>query len=411
MDELTLLRSTRDRTREPSQAARERGLTELRVRIDGETAVALFEPLGVDTTFTPVRTRRRRTLAWAGFSTVGAMSVIAALVATNVLGVGGWNSGAAPAAASILESAAVASIKASDPTVNAGQYLLVSTDGAFGLVGTLAEDADKIEANGGNIMPADDVSSLESYHDELYVPASREDDWVWIQCARTPLQTFGPRSEQLAAEHAERDTSVIRYLPGGKTLRGDDWGGYQTRTETTADYDALPRDPHQLLERIHEFNGNTGQSRDGQALEWIAVTLRSGTAPADVRAALYRAAADIPGVDITENQATLNGTTGIAIGRVETASNTDRTSSSTLRLASSSVNGWSPSMGMPASPGHRDCVDGRDHINRYIRSDGCQQLQHRMKARGHHAQSPGRSINPGSTSNLFRRHQPCLRHS
>lgn len=42
--------------------------------------------------------------------------------------------------------------------------------------------------------------------------------------------------------------------------------------------------------------------------------------PADLRAALYKAAALIPGVTVTDEQATLDGRKGIAIGRVETAS-------------------------------------------------------------------------------------------
>lgn len=88
------------------------------------------------------------------------------------------------------------------------------------------------------------------------------------------------------------------------------------------DYDTLPREPRQLLDKIYELNGNSGPSSDGQALQWIIDALRGGTAPADFRAALYKAVADIPGVEITENQATLNGRTGIAIGRVETTSDT-----------------------------------------------------------------------------------------
>ena len=47
----------------------------------------------------------------------------------------------------------------------------------------------------------------------------------------------------------------------------------------------------------------------------------AGVAPADVRAALYEAAAGIPGVEITEQVANLEGSTGISIGRVESADN------------------------------------------------------------------------------------------
>ena len=53
---------------------------------------------------------------------------------------------------------------------------------------------------------------------------------------------------------------------------------------------------------------------------YIADLLRTGLIPADLRAALYKAAALIPGVTVTDNQATLRGQTGVAIGRVEDVS-------------------------------------------------------------------------------------------
>lgn len=326
MDELTLLRSTRDHTREPSPEVLARGRAALFARIDSETPVTLFAHLGDETAFAPIKARRRRrTIAWAGFSALGAASLTVALVATNVLGVASWNGGADPAAASVLNSAAAATLDASDPLVGPGQYLFVRTDGVFASSGTLEEDDERIREDGGDVQPSDVVSAMETYHDELYVPADRSDDWVWIQCTRRPFQTFGPRSEAFADEQAaiyeKYDLDVIRRFPGGTTPSITNFGGYQDGVETSVDYDALPREPRQLLDKIYELNGNSGQSRDGEALEWITSALRRGTAPADFRAALYRAAAEIPGVEIIDDQATLNGKAGIAIGRLETTSN------------------------------------------------------------------------------------------
>lgn len=327
MDELTLLRSTRDLTREPSREALMRGRAALISQIDGELPVALFAEVGEQTAFTPLKTRRRRrTVAWAGFSVLGAASVVVALVATNVLGVAGWNGGAEPAAASALRSAAAAAIQVSDPVVGPGQYLFVRTDGVYAGVGTLEEDADRIRAEGGDVQPSDEVAILASTRGELYVPADRSDAWVWITCTSQPSQTFGPRSERYAQEYADAmnayDLDVIRRFPGGITPGGGSFGGYAEGTTTSIDYDALPREPRPLLDKIYELNGNSGQSRDGQALEWIISTLQWGIVPAEFRAALYKAAAEIPGVEITDDQATLDGSTGIAIGRLETASNT-----------------------------------------------------------------------------------------
>ncbi|WP_282846395.1 CU044_5270 family protein [Microbacterium oxydans] len=325
MDELTLLRSTRDDSRVPSPEALTRGRAALAARVDGEVPVALFAQLGEDTRFRPTPPRHRRAVVWAGFSALGAASLAVALVATNVLGVADWNGGADPAAASALHTAALATMEVSDPVVGPGQYLFVRTDGAFAAVGTLEKDAAKIEANDGNILPEDAVSTIDGYHDELYVPADRDGDWVWIQCGRWPSQTFGPRSEAFAGEQSANfyayDSSVIRRFPGGIGPNGRSVVGYSTMTGMSADYGALPRDPAQLLSKIYELNGQSGQSRDGQALEWITSALERGTAPAEFRSALYKAAALIPGVTITDQQATLNGTTGVAIGRLEPANN------------------------------------------------------------------------------------------
>ena len=95
-----------------------------------------------------------------------------------------------------------------------------------------------------------------------------------------------------------------------------------SRVQRPADIEAERFADENLLEQLNV--AAAGQSRDGQALEWITSTLRRGTVPAEFRAALYKTAAEIPGVTITEEQATLNGKTGVAIGRLETASNTRR---------------------------------------------------------------------------------------
>lgn len=242
----------------------------------------------------------RRALPVIGFSALGAGALTVALVASNVLGLAGWRGGADSAAASALESAAVATIQVSDPVVGPGQYLLITTDAVY--------SATTSDGEGGF------TSFLDGYRDELYVPHDRESDWVWMRHAREPVQTFGPASEAFAAQMQALEEDELLRAPAGTFYGG-------SPTEISGDYDALPRDPHQLLNSIYVKTLTEGQSRDGAALVWIADVLRSGTVPAELRAALYKAAALIPGVTITERQATLDGTTGIAIGRVEATTN------------------------------------------------------------------------------------------
>lgn len=311
MDEISLLRRSRNDIPERTPQNIARGRAALFRAIDEESPFSLFAGVENLQVVEPRVRRRRRTMVWTGFSALTATGLTVAIVAANVLGFGGLDGAADPAAASVLESAATATLEFSDPVVAAGQYKLVRTDAIFAATGSVEKDGPF-------------VSFLENYHDETYVPADRAADWVWISCARTPFQTFGPESEALAKMFASGgDTSVFRRLPGGDAPNGDAFGGYNNGTRNLSDdYNALPGDPQQLLDAIYAFNGKAGQSRDGEALVWIADTLRSGTVPAEARAALYKAAALIPGVTITEEQATLNGAKGTAIGRVETASNT-----------------------------------------------------------------------------------------
>jgi RNA polymerase sigma-70 factor (ECF subfamily) len=241
--------------------------------------------------------RSRRAAHAIGFSLLGAAALTVALVATNVVGLAGWRGGADSAAASALESAAAATIEVSDPVVGPGQFLLIETSAVWSA--TTADGA------GGF------TSFLDGYHDELYVPQNRDDDWVWMRYAREPVQTFGPASEAFAAEMQALHEDELLRAPAGTFYGG-------SPTSISGDYEALPRDPHRLLNEIYLTTLGEGQSRDGAAFVWITDVLRSGTVPADLRAALYQAAARIPGVTITEQQATLDGTTGVAIGRVET---------------------------------------------------------------------------------------------
>jgi len=304
MDEVSLLRRARIDVAERTPDEIARGRAALFTAIEGESPLSIFVQAGIDAPAPqkPVKRGGRRAAAWTGLSVLGATALTATLVAVDVMGFPGVDvGGAEPAAASVLESAATATLRFSDPVVGAGQYLLVQTDAVFLAQGSISADDET-------------TAFLENYHDELYVPADRDDDWVWVQCMRTPAQTFGPESEALAQDQGGAGADIRRSFPGGITPSGA-FAGYNNGTRTTVDYTALPQDPEQLLRKIYEMN--EAALPDDQALAWIVETLMRGTVPAEFRAVLYETAALIPGVTITESEATLNGVTGVAIGRVE----------------------------------------------------------------------------------------------
>ncbi len=301
MDELTLLRDTRSDIRPPSEAALAVGRAALLERA-AEEFPTTSRPTAEQS---PRRGRlalRRAMLG--GIGAAGALALGATLVLTNVVGLAGWRGGADPAAAAVLHEASEAAITSVDPVLQPGQYLKVETLAVRWTWHVVADDT-----------PG--VAFLESSTDALYVPADRDDDWVWLRSLARPSQTFGPESERIAqqawerrvAEHGADHVERLR-APGG-AFYGH---GALVSEEELAE---LPRDPSQLLDHIYRVTAGMGSSPDGEALVYIADRLRSGVVPADLRAALYDAAALIPGVTIAEDEATLDGRIGVAIGRVE----------------------------------------------------------------------------------------------
>jgi hypothetical protein len=77
---------------------------------------------------------------------------------------------------------------------------------------------------------------------------------------------------------------------------------------------SLPRDPHQLYGKLRADTANRGQDPDLEMLVYVADSLRGGLVPADLRAALYRALALMPALEITDRAANLDGRVGVAYG-------------------------------------------------------------------------------------------------
>lgn len=282
MDELTLLRTVHEDSADPTPE-----MLDQRRR-------ALIEHIGSRRPRNQSHRALKRT-GLIGGSTIAAAAIVAALVLTNVVGLAGWRGGAEPAAAEALGDAAAATIKTSDPVVGPGQYLKVSTQAVYSV------DGDDGTGHG--------AAYLATQNGQIYVPADHSNDWVWVRDPSNVVRTFGPASERAAAadEGASNTPEVIRAAKGA----------WYNGKPTEWDFGNLPRDPQQLLNYIYRVTAGTGVSADGEALVFIADTLRTGVVPADLRAALYKAAAGIPGVTITDRTATLDGHTGIAFGRDE----------------------------------------------------------------------------------------------
>ena len=296
MDELNLLRSARSDMPVP-EAALNRGRAAL-LEHAGSHASSRRDAVP------RAKRRRGRRIAIGSLTTVGAAALATTLVFANVVGLAGWRGGADAAAAAVLEEASAAAITSVDPVLSAGQYLRVNTRGVH-------------LASGG----IDDVVASYQYlsDDTLYRPADPADDWVWVRGPQSVYATFGDESEKIAdawrravSESDSFESGDLLRAPGGAFYGGSARAGFD-------DLDTLPRDPYLLLNYIYRVTLGAGPSPDTEALVFMADRLRTGVVPADLRAAMYRAAAMIPGVEFVDGQATLDGRTGVAIGRVEGA--------------------------------------------------------------------------------------------
>ncbi|WP_010204348.1 CU044_5270 family protein [Salinibacterium sp. PAMC 21357] len=283
MDELQLLRSFGKNVADPSVDALSRGRRGLVEHIGLQPAIA--KP-----------NSKKRFAFFGGTTALAAGALVATLVFTDVLGLAGWRGGADAAAASALSDAAAAAIENSDPVVGPGQYLKIDTEAVF--------------TGGVQTAEWEHFAYLGTQDSQMYIPADDADDWVLVTEPRAAIKVFGEGFEEEAQESARAgfEEEQISRAP---------YGSFDNSKPRDWRLDDLPRDPQQLLNYIYRVTAGHGVSADGQAFDFISTTLRTGVVPAELRAALYLAAAGIPGVEITDEAATLNGRTGVAFGREE----------------------------------------------------------------------------------------------
>ena len=262
MDELTLLRNTRDDTREPSTDALTAGRAALLARIADEGSATLTA-------------QPRRMVRWVPRLTWAAAGLAAAL--TGVLVVGNVTLSAESAYASdLLRTAATQTIHYADLVPGSDQYLRSRTHARWGV------------CDGTGCEPNDQIL-------DVYMPADPEAEWVLYR-------DWGNMAGVLTGESIEitRSRSV-----GGHFF----W--------VNIDYADIPLDGAAAYDWIDAQYSGGSASRDEDNFGRISDILRSGLVPALQRAALLNALSRVPGVTATDNVANLDGVTGVAIGRNE----------------------------------------------------------------------------------------------
>ncbi|MER5308627.1 CU044_5270 family protein [Streptomyces sp. NPDC002773] len=114
--------------------------------------------------------------------------------------------------------------------------------------------------------------------------------------------------------------------PEGITLEGTDEKGQVPKPHLGApshDYlAALPTDPDALLRKIYEETEGQGNGKDQQAFTTIGDLLTESWPTPRLTAALYRAAAKIPGVVLVDSATDAAGRKGVAVARLDETSGT-----------------------------------------------------------------------------------------
>ena len=299
MDDLQLLREMRSDIGSAPPATLARGRNKVMTRIGAtsrpETTNRKHQPGKVS----PIRLRRRILMVSAA-----AALLVGGIVAADV--VLPSQSGATAEAAEVLNNAAAATIQTSDPVVGPGQYLKIETTAVYSS-GSVAADGTQ-------------AAWLDKTGGQVYVPADRNGEWVWNREERVPLEPVSDAAKAAAAQKQKKDQGRPAGQPSIVGIQRAPGGAFYGNKPTVligtplTDAGSLPRDPRALLNVIQERTRGAGPSPEEEAFITIADGLRTGVVPADLRAALYKAAALIPGVTVVDKQATLNGKTGVALG-------------------------------------------------------------------------------------------------
>ncbi len=246
----------------------------------------------------PRRSRRRRDLL--------AVAAVAGLIGAGLLAPTLWTRDNRPAvsadAAQVLNRAASA--------IGAGATPAGPGQGQFSLVDTQAWWA---------VFAGHDVFLVEN-RISVWVPADPGDPsqpWLLDRAPTGHTRWIsGDRDAFNAAGGVGADGYPTMHVsaPCGDFYGSDGCarpGGWSD--PTPAFLAGLPRDPALLYDRLRA-DAPVNDRGDAELLVYSADLLRTGLVPADLRVALYQTLARLPGLEITDSAANLDGRLGIAFG-------------------------------------------------------------------------------------------------
>lgn len=266
--------------------------TELTAQDEQLLATILDQPL-------PVAPPRRRPYV-RRIAVVGLAATVIVGLGLARITVGGHDVGSSPAAAAVLERAADAALAEPALVVGPGQYLkLTRVQESWGFSN---DDQGRPEI-GSDDLP---MAFKSRWTRSIWIPHDTRSDWI-----------FSERTVPLA--NVSKDSAAYNQPEGPTTYTRPSWSkksgpGDYLRTYDPAWYASLSRDPARLLTQITKaIGGGDDTSPESQFSEVFSEVLRSGIAPPDIRATLFTALAEQPGMRVVKGVTQLDGRSGVAL--------------------------------------------------------------------------------------------------
>lgn len=157
-------------------------------------------------------------------------------------------------------------------------------------------------------------------------PKVRQDQFLYIESytADTHVKTVDDEHKVVSQEPQERRVwkspdGKKGWLigPGSEEEGGETLDSPHAGTGAYNELTSLPTDPDALLKRIYKDSEGQGNGRDQAAFDRIGELIGESYPPAGLEAALYKAAAKIPGVVTVNDAEDVVGRSGVAVARLD----------------------------------------------------------------------------------------------
>ncbi len=315
MDEIALLRALASEKESPD-AARAAALQALEARFDAPAATPA--PAAAPVRRRRILPRRRRLLRRRRQLALAGAGATAAVVVAAVLAVGSGPNAETAAAKVLRDTGAVAEGANAQSTPGPGQFLYTKTK-RLELQGWLPG---QLTVGGGLLSQAGAFDALNTW---------QEEEWRSADGATRSRWTMGPSQFFSGAERArwEEAGSPLpgsfecdrRCFPDAKIL---DLRPPVTDVETTGspgftDFSALPTEPQALRSAIEARQG-AGSVKTGKVIAELWDILDKPNTTPELRAAVFGALAEEPGIELNRDAEDLIGRSGYALSYETTAS-------------------------------------------------------------------------------------------